>query len=182
VEGCGFDLRPSTFNFPRSGFTVIELLIVVMIMGIMAAVVMPRMGALLEGTKSATAARSVAQLGRYARTMALSTQTPVDFVLETANGVIRTEAIKATEAISREIESRMELQDVRLVFDGYLDRADGKEDPLPDDGVVRIRYRANGTCRPYRVKVSGKNVEEAFTVEVDSVGKPTVRSRGENNR
>jgi len=150
-----------------------------MILGIMAAVVVPRMGALLEGSGAAAAARSVAQLGRYARTMALSTQTPVDFVIEMTNGVIRTEAVRATEMLSKEIESRMELKDIRLVFDGYLDRADGKDDPLPDDGVVRIRYRANGTCRPYRIKISGLRVEDAFTVEVDSVGKPTVKSRGE---
>ena len=151
-----------------------------MIIGIMAAVTIPRMGALLEGSKAAVAARSVAQLGRYARTMALSTQTPVEFILETTNGVIRTEAVRATEGMSKEIESRMELKDVRLVFDGYLDRADGKDEPLPEDGVVRIRYRANGICRPYRIKIGGERAgDDAFTVEVDSVGKPTIKARGE---
>lgn len=64
----------------RKGFTLIELLIIIVIIGVMAAVVMPSMSTGSDYARLRTATRGVVQLSRYAKTMALLHQRPVDLV------------------------------------------------------------------------------------------------------
>ncbi len=63
--------KPLPGPSPQAGFTLLELLLVVVILGIVTAVIVPRFGASLAGGRLATAARSAMQASRYARTMAL---------------------------------------------------------------------------------------------------------------
>ncbi len=69
----------------RRGFTLLELLIVMAILGVMMAIVVPSMGA-LPSTQVSMAAKDSLRLMRYARNMAIQTQQPV--VLTFANGSI----------------------------------------------------------------------------------------------
>lgn len=74
-------------------FTLIELLLVVLILGVMVAAIVPRLGGLLEGSKASIAARGVARVGRYARTMALLNQMPMELVLDLDKPSIAVEAV-----------------------------------------------------------------------------------------
>ena len=76
--------------------------------------------------------------------------------------------------LREELALRRVLEGVRLVFLGYLDRVDGigSGTDAQEGGVARVRYRANGTCRPYRVVLMGLRTEERFEVSVDAVGTP----------
>lgn len=76
----------------RRGFTLIELLLVVAILGILTVVAAPRVGAMLSGGSLRTGARELAGAGRYARTMALLSQTPVDVSVDAQTGTLRVEA------------------------------------------------------------------------------------------
>ena len=58
---------------PRRGFTVVEILIVVTIIGIMSAVILPQLGA-SDDLKLSAAARSLMADLSYARMLAISTQ------------------------------------------------------------------------------------------------------------
>ena len=71
----------------RRGFTLVELLVVLVIIGVMAAMIVPAFSSGSDAARVRTASRGVMQLSRYARTMALLHQTPVDVVFTAGGGV-----------------------------------------------------------------------------------------------
>lgn len=76
----------------RGGFTLVELLLVVVILGIIAVIAAPRVGPLLAGGQLRMGAREIVSVGRYARTMALLNQTPVDVIIRQGTGQIEIRA------------------------------------------------------------------------------------------
>ncbi|MCL2103805.1 MAG: prepilin-type N-terminal cleavage/methylation domain-containing protein [Kiritimatiellaeota bacterium] len=89
-----------------------------------------------------------------------------------------------------DVNTEQTYEQVQFVFEGYTDTADAGRfshllspekttDPLSDgtdedeDSVrtVRVRYKSNGTCRPYKVKITTEG-DDAFslTVAVDMLG------------
>ena len=110
-------------NYFRKGFTLVELLLVVAIIGIMAFVVGPSIFTSSDLMRLKTASRGVVQLSRYSKTMALLHQEPVDLVfssngkisvqkgssggdsLVSASSFSRTNIVDESEAESEEIEA-----------------------------------------------------------------------------
>lgn len=82
----------------RAAFTLIELLLVVAILGFLSVIAAPRVGAALSGGSLRTAARELAGAGRYARTMALLAQTPVDLVVDFKAGELKIAASERTSS------------------------------------------------------------------------------------
>lgn len=80
----------------KEGFTLLELLMVVVILGIISAVLVPRIGAGMSGTRLATAARTTIQAVRYARSMALLNQAETELIVSMQSGLIRVEAAERT--------------------------------------------------------------------------------------
>lgn len=70
-------------QFSRKAFTLVELLIVIVIMGVMAVLVGPSFSTGSDYARLKAASRGVVQLSRYAKTMALLHQTPVDLIYST---------------------------------------------------------------------------------------------------
>jgi len=94
-----------------------------------------------------------------------------------------------------EVNTEQSYEQVRFKFLGYSDTADagryshllssqkdtastsdtGNGDEDQAGTVTRVRYRSNGTCRPYRVKVfadsaDGEDASFSLTVVVDMLG------------
>ncbi len=243
-----------------SGFTLVELLLVIVILGILVVVAAPRVGPLLSGGQLRTGAREIASVGRYARTMALMNQTPVDLIIKQGSGHLTvkaregqtatvlgmsdvaaitneygyTESLIETSArrqaslssgfglaIAKEdreeaawrggdtstntidiiaeregqevasmvsfadsIDVQRKVPGVKFWFDGYKDVVESRsayskiveEKALAQEGdEVLIRYRANGTVRPYRMLVRSEKDENDFmVVTVNSVGSAKV--------
>ena len=75
----------------RRGFTLVELLIVIVIIGVMVTMIGPTFTAGSDSARVKTASRGVMQLSRYARTMALLHQTPLELVF-TSDGKVSVSA------------------------------------------------------------------------------------------
>ncbi len=101
----------------RAAFTLLEVLLVVVVLGILAAAVAPAVGGMLSGGSLRTGARELAGLGRYAHSMALLNQTPVDLVADLDSGKV------SVVARERESASRFGLSDLAAYTNdvGYTD-------------------------------------------------------------
>ncbi len=87
-----FRARPYSAHGGRSGFTLLELLTVIIILGICAAVLVPQLSGGAERVRLVTAARSIVQASRYARTMALLHQAETELVLNPETGEVSVRA------------------------------------------------------------------------------------------
>lgn len=198
-----------TCSSHRQGFTLIELLIVLVIFGIMAALITTTIAGGSEVAHVRSAARGFVQLSRYARTMAVLHQKPMQFsfaengqlrvrpfgadgsreslvsarAFATTNTLADEEATAAAELEAAEsvggagysmadIATEQRYEQVKITFVEYDDVIDDgwhskmrvafftDEDTVTNEleevsSQTQILYRSNGTCRPYRVQISG---------------------------
>jgi prepilin-type N-terminal cleavage/methylation domain-containing protein len=216
-------------------FTLIELLLVIAILGVLAAVVVPQFGAAMSGGQLRVAARTVMQAARYARTMALLHQAETELVLDLAGGRVTVQAAaqsgenrivddetggevspdaagdaaappappsdglsadiaaataaetaaltnRSAEAFTArsfadEVKVEYRCEGIRFAFLGFGD-SDLAATPQTE-GAVRLRYRSNGTCRPFSVRVV-KEEDEWMEVAFDVTGAARIVNEEEN--
>lgn len=170
----------SGLNRPR-GFTLVELLAVIALLGVFTALVVPSIGAGLSGSRISSASRIVAGQIRYSRTVALVNQREAQLVLtsagdaksfataevalkeeffpaagdapeeETSSGEARR---KASLDIAAEYNAKSRMQGIGFEFEGFLDTLDGEDAPKADeDGKIRLSFSGNGLCRPFSLKI-----------------------------
>lgn len=76
------------------GFTLFELMVVILIVGLISALVMPRMAATLPGVQLKSTARAVAASLRYARSKAVFESTPYMAIFDNAQKFLAVESIE----------------------------------------------------------------------------------------
>jgi len=211
----------------RQGFTLIELLIVLLIFGIMAALVSTNIAGGSEAARVRSAARGFVQLSRYARTMAVLHQKPMQFsftesgqlrvmpygsdtsseslvsakAFATTNTLADAEAAETAELEKTEdvggigysmadITTEQKYEQVKITFVEYADVIDDgwhsrirmafseKDATVTNEleevsSQTQILYRSNGTCRPYRVQISGDSEDDTvytLNISIDRLG------------
>ncbi len=264
-SGCRFRHAASACRGRvRAAFTLVELLLVAAILGILSAVVIPNISAFLGSNRSTTAIRVLTQMGRYARSMALLNQTPVELVLDLDTRKISVDAATPTNtlasvssedafyemgagtavaasfgravsiadkkssdrllernkpqtpdstsddffgtsdsgessasagtgnALADSIHMERDLPELPVVIEflGYADNVErnrfrtnrsAASAGTVTNGVFRIRYRTNGTCRPYKLGISLEGAQTPVVLFVDAVGTPRVQYPDEDN-
>ncbi len=143
----------------RFGFTLIEVLMVALIIGFMVAVSVPYMVKSIRGNRLRTAARSVIQMARYARTKAILSQGR--YILEIHSGSGR---LVASPAGGGEGKEERSIEGVRI---DYIDV--GGQAGSDGAGPHTIRFERNGLSTPFEVRLIDES-QASITIVSDAVG------------
>ena len=166
-------------NASPGGFTLLELLVVLVLVGLFAAFVLPRAGGSLPGLQLRTAARKVAATFRYATQRAMTEQVAYAVRLDDDAGVVMLSPVPASNRIPPEPGpgetapahnlDRWQLpQEVRLVFP--LDRG---SQTAGDDYVIFFYPSGGGSGGAVRLAVAA---DRQMEIQTDFVtGATTIR-------
>lgn len=176
------------------GFTLVEILMVLAILGIVMIVAMPSLVKSIRGNRLRVGARTVVMVGNYARTMAILRNRDMKVTLDKATSTISAEPLYAsstapvepppgnppagTGAAADEPVPGSASPDFNITraLDGV--RIDSisiehKKRTGDNDSNVVI-YRTNGRCNPYEVRVIDE-YGSTMTITVDAVAAVKVR-------
>ncbi len=148
---------------PRScaraaGFTLLELLLVIVILGVATAIVMPAFSHAVRGSRIRLASRTLAMAGRYARSLAVLQQRDLTLDIHLTNATLRVAGRDDRIPFLEQTLDGVTVESLELVL----------ENRILKDGMARILYRSNGTCTPYIVRLTddeGRHV----TLRVDAL-------------
>ena len=142
------------------GFTLVELLLVLVIIGVVTAVTIPNVVRSIKGNRLRTAARTVVKAGRYARSMAVLRQRELKVAFK--NGSEQ----RGASVTVREPGGAVEIR--RILDRVSVDEIELQGDESASNGVWTVTYRSNGTCTPYTVYL--RDVEgDRVIVSVDAL-------------
>ena len=137
----------------RKGFTLVELLLVLAIIGVVTAITMPSLVRSIRGNRLREAVRTVVMMGKYTRSTALLEQKQAELVI-----TIDTASLEVKDGIRRELD-RVQIDFVELPA----------TDERLSEGRYSVFYHSNGTCTPYRVQVTDE-WGQSVLIEVDRLG------------
>jgi general secretion pathway protein H len=165
-------------NHPRtcstsSGFTLFELLVVILIISLVSALVMPRMAASLPGVQLKSTARAVAAALRYARSRAVYESTPYIAIFDNTQNFLAVEPIETpTDAAEskgiRKILNMSELQKVYEFDEGIEFEVlnDNAADEDPD--VFAIFFFPRGDSSGAKIVLQNLRRKQ-YTITVDRI-------------
>ncbi len=144
------------------GFTFIELIVVLVVLGISASVVFPRIGGfLLKEPEPWQSARKLVRVARYAHEWAVTTESAVSLHIDTETGNYWATDRSMREGASespwgRGLRGRL-ADDIEITALQYRG-----EDPVAEDRLV-VEFRPDGWNDPFVLKMTSSG---AKTVEV----------------
>jgi len=188
----------------RPGFTLVEILMVLAIMGIMTIVAMPSLVKSIRGNRLRAGARTIVMAANYARTSAIlrnqemkltidkeHNQVSID-PLRSASPALPSDQIFRTETPAPEVEpdpgtnvpgeqqaSATPFSSITRILDAVQIEsftADGKRSDTKNDSMA-IVYQSNGRCTPFETRIIDE-FGSRMVINVDAIGSIKVTQEG----
>ena len=141
-----------------SAFTLIEVLLVVVVMGIAAAIAMPSFVRSIQWQRLSAAARTLTTVARYARSMAVIKQSDLALTFNLANGQVDLVSSNTSLPSFSSVVNGVRLQEI--VVEGA--------DPVTE-GTCSVPFLRNGVCVPFAVTIADHNGNYVI-LKVDALG------------
>lgn len=163
-------------NIHRHGYTLVELILVVLIIGLAAGMAVPNFIRSYKGAKLRTSARSIVMAHRFARSVAVLHQKSVAVYYYTEQNRIEVVSLKPAGVDEESVPSAegepvtdyaVELELTRKLEDGVKIRAVEMEvEDQHDREAYWANYYPNGMCDAYRVNLLDEQNRDLW-IEVD---------------
>ncbi len=148
--------RSRTFAGHR-GFTLVELLLVLVLLGVVVGITMPYFVHSIRGNRLRVAGRTLVTVSRYARSMAVLKQAEVSLTFDLDSGKIDV------------VSSNADLPRFTRNLEGVLLESVAIADAEPvGEGLCAVPYYRNGMCRPFVLRMLDQQ-GAGLTVKVDAL-------------
>lgn len=174
---------PGTFNAHRRGFSLIEIILVVFIIGLVSAFSIPSFVRSFQGAKLRTSARSVVMAHRFARSVAVLQQKPVAVYFYTEQQKIEVVSLSPegrSGASDIPAEQEVESYDVKVELEKYLEAGvrilefEFDQDGQSDREAHWVNYFPSGMSDAYAIRLMDEQDKTAMIRVNPLSGKATV--------
>ena len=188
----------------RPGFTLVEILMVLAIMGIMTVVTMPSLVKSIRGNRLRVGTRTIVMAANYARTSAILRNQEMKLTLDKGNNQVSVDPLRSAapalpgdqifqtestplagtppsgpDAPAEPGASAAPFASIIRKLDAVQIESfnvEGKKDSLKGE-VATILYQSNGRCTPFEARVIDE-FGSSMVITVDAIGSVKVTQKG----
>jgi len=149
-----------------SGFTLLELIIVMIIVGLMSVLVVPVIGSSLSNMELKTAAKKTASALRYCRSKAAMQKTIYIAGIDFATNIISVENKKESPE-EPEGTDDPDIKTYKLPDGVYVEKIVSADQEI-DSGNFKITFFTNGSCSGGLITLAGSR-DKQYNINLDSI-------------